>query len=71
MIVCDFDIKRSIVVVGPLETDTPLLVDADAELSLTVAPSASKRLLGNNINPFRDTAALKTAIRFFACCSNA
>jgi hypothetical protein len=38
VVVDDFDIDRARKVSGPLETDSPLAVDANAVLTLTVTP---------------------------------
>lgn len=55
MVVGDLDIEWPWVIVGPFEADAPLLVDADAELTSSVAPQSLEMIAGepHEIGPAR------------------
>src|SRR5687768_15184250 len=46
VIVDDLDVERSRGVVRPLETDAPLVIDSDAELSMSVAVQRLEPIAG-------------------------
>ena len=46
MVIANLDVKRPVVFLRPLKTDSPLLVDANAELSLPVPAQCFKAIAG-------------------------
>ena len=57
VIVDNFNVRRARRAIGPLEADSPLIVDADTELALAVAAQRSNRLPGNTERSLSDVAA--------------